>query len=272
MASTFHIEHHFGSAPIQPVLYIQIGDRAICHAVTEKPTGRLCAVSYRLYDSVSETVLEDLFRTDPLLGSSFYQVWISYAAGNHSMVPSAGIGKDDALQSYVAVYGRTEGMHLVAERIPGWQLFQVYPVPSRLHAWLTRRFPQARWMYQSGTLLAGAPAATDTGCFRVDLGPEHIAVVLVRSGNLLVSARYPYSSPDDVLFALLRACRQYGIVREHVVLELSGLIEADSALYRELMQYFVHPVFRIPSSWDLRAGNFPPHYFTSLNDLASCAS
>jgi hypothetical protein len=72
----------------------------------------------------------------------------------------------------------------------------------------------------------------------------------------------------------LKACNQFSLSREEIQLFISGLIEKESQLFRELYLNFLNIQFREPT-WRL-AGNgdkeYPSHFFTSLNDLARCAS
>jgi hypothetical protein len=49
------------------------------------------------------------------------------------------------------------------------------------------------------------------------------------------------------------------------------MIDQQSALYKELYQYFLHIEFR-NASWTIPADEYPAHFFTSLNELAQCVS
>jgi hypothetical protein len=52
---------------------------------------------------------------------------------------------------------------------------------------------------------------------------------------------------------------------------LSGLIDKQSALYKELYQYFINIEFS-EAGWNMAGTEYPAHFFTSLNDLAQCVS
>jgi len=71
------------------------------------------------------------------------------------------------------------------------------------------------------------------------------------------------------LYYLVKISNQFSLSRQELLLQLSGLIDQDSALFTELSQYFLQLEFR-PGLW--QDTGYPDHFFTSLNDLARCAS
>ena len=54
-----------------------------------------------------------------------------------------------------------------------------------------------------------------------------------------------------------------------VQLSISGLVDKDSALYKELYSYFINIEFR-NANWT--HADHPNHFFTHLNDIVKCAS
>jgi hypothetical protein len=81
---------------------------------------------------------------------------------------------------------------------------------------------------------------------------------------------YPYATPADVLFYILSVCEAQLVSPAEVSVVLTGLLEKDSALFKELWQYFAHIELR---EAEFMADDlpFPQHYFTTLNDLLLCA-
>jgi hypothetical protein len=112
-------------------------------------------------------------------------------------------------------------------------------------------------------------AATEEGNMYVDFRPDDFTVLLVKSSRLLLAQTYTYSTPEDVVYYLLKICAQLGLSQQELQLQVSGLIDSDSALYKELYQYFLNIEFR-ESGW--QGNEYPAHFFTTLNDLARCAS
>jgi Protein of unknown function (DUF3822) len=85
----------------------------------------------------------------------------------------------------------------------------------------------------------------------------------------LLAQTYSYTAPEDIVYYLLRIVQQFALSAEEVTVILSGLIDKESALYKELYQYFLQIELR-SVSWN--TGDYPAHFFSSLNDLARCES
>ncbi|HNA96743.1 MAG TPA: DUF3822 domain-containing protein, partial [Chitinophagaceae bacterium] len=65
--------------------------------------------------------------------------------------------------------------------------------------------------------------------------------------------------------------QQFSLSQQTVSVRLSGLIDKQSALYKDLYQYFREITFR-EAGWHTVEPEYPAHFFTSLNDLAPCVS
>ena len=82
-----------------------------------------------------------------------------------------------------------------------------------------------------------------------------------------------YTAPDDVLYYLLKCCQQLNFSQQTMKVFLSGLIEKDSALYRELYKYFINLEFeslareiKLTEALTIH----PEHYYSSISKLAAC--
>jgi hypothetical protein len=97
---------------------------------------------------------------------------------------------------------------------------------------------------------------------------------VVKEGKLHIAQTLYYSSPEDILYYLLKTCNQFSLSRDGIQLFISGLIEKESQLFRELYLNFLNITFREPT-WKIPAygeKEYPTHFFTALNDLARCES
>ena len=129
-----------------------------------------------------------------------------------------------------------------------------------------------KYWHRNTVSLKNNTATTEGGNILVNFRNEDFTVLASANGKLLLAQTFSYSTPADVIFYLLKICQQFGLNQTQVNIHLSGLVEQESALYRELHQYFLHVEFR-NAGWKAPVTNeSPAHFFTSLNDLAKCAS
>jgi hypothetical protein len=264
----FHTET--AAERIQPVLSVMLTDKTAIFAITDKAVEAVYKVAYCTVDEWTEEELASFFSSFPVLEDSFYQVLISYNFRKNLLVPAQSFRKNDGGLLLSALAGINGGTSVVSEAVPEWQLYNVYAVPDLVHDRMRRQFPKATFRHQQSLQLRNINAAADTGCIEVDFTTEDFTVMAVSQSRLLYAGYFQYSTPADVIYYLLRICQHYSFSQQQVSMRLSGLIDSDSALYKELRQYFINTTFK-EASWNATGEN-PFHFFTSLNELAKCAS
>ena len=80
----------------------------------------------------------------------------------------------------------------------------------------------------------------DSNCMLVDFKSDSFSVVLVRDNSLLTAQIFFYTKAEDVLYYLLNICKQFSITQNEVNILLSGLIDRNSTVFKELYQYFLN--------------------------------
>ncbi len=254
---------------VQPVLSILLSDKMIGFSITNKQGNSLYQLAYCSVNEWTDEELDCFFSAYPVLEEEYYQVLISYSFRRQLIVPASSYRKNDGGLLISTLLGNSGSVSVVSEAIPEWQLYNVYAVPDIVHDRLRRQFPKATFRHQQSLELRNTNAGIEQGCLQVDFATDDFSVLAVSQSKLLFSGSCEYSSPADVLYYLLRVCHQFSLSQQDVQLQLSGLIDSNSALYKELYQYFIHISFR-DAMWS-GTNEYPAHFFTSLNDLAQCA-
>lgn len=101
------------------------------------------------------------------------------------------------------------------------------------------------------------------------------SLTCLKNGKLLCSRSATYASPEDVVYYLLKVCQQFKLSQEDVKVKLSGMIEEDSSVFRELYKYFLNLEFEsVPPeiSLDESLKEYPAHFFLPVCKLALCVS
>jgi len=270
----FHIENSDShNGPL--LLSLKLGEKHAGFAITDK-TGKVlqqlawCTIDDPEAEGWNEKELTDFFGAYPRLDHSFNEVRMAYDFPQTILVPSVGTKEEEAgllltSSGYPCV---AEG--IVSELVSGWQLRTIYAVPAEIREWVNRKFPAATTRHQYALDVANIDPAGEKGSLTVDLRKEDFTVVAAKGPVLLLAQTYHYSTPPDILYYLLKICREFSLSQEELHLQLSGLIDKRSSLYNELYQYFINISFR-EADWDT-GSEYPSHFFTSLNDLATCAS
>jgi hypothetical protein len=265
----FNISTNNTTEIIQPVLAIRIGEYHFSFAITNPTATQLYQLAYYSADEINADMLNEIFSAHAELNNSFFQILICYDYANSIIVPSIHYNFNSAGLLLNTIYGNIVNTRIVSETVAGWQIHNVYTVPEEVHEWINRKFPSGKTGHNYSLGIRNIKGADVPGYISLDILTNQLYVVACKENKLLLAQSFPYSTPADVVYYLLKFCQQFNLSQQEVKLLLSGLIEKDSALYKELHQYFLHVAFR-EATWN--NDEYPAHFFTSLNDLARCAS
>ncbi len=265
----FHIENG-NSESSQQVLSLRLGDKHTSFAITSKSGAELYQLAYCVLDEQNEKELSVFFAAYPSLSNSFYEIQVTYDFSQSVLISSKEYKLDDAALLLSTVGGNIGNANIISELIAEWQLYNIYAVPKEMQAQLLQKFPAARCRHHYSLAIKNLNASNEGGILTVDLGKDNFTLIAANGGKFLLAQTFDYTTPEDVLFYLLKASQQFSLSQQQVRLQLSGLIDKQSSLYNELHQYFKNVEFR-EANWNIES-EYPAHFFTSLNDLAKCAS
>jgi len=265
----FHIKNN-NSNNGQQVLSIRMGSHHGSFAISNKSGSELYELGYCSTDSWNENELMDFFSVNSSLQNSFYQVQVVYDFSESILISSKDYRAEDA-GLLLTTFGSNSGTaNIVSELIAEWQLYNIYAVPKEIQEWINKKFPSVRFWHQYTLAIKYIVAATANGSLLIDIRKTDFTLIAAKNSQVILAQTFEYSTPEDILFYLLKICQQFSLSQREVQVQLSGLVDQQSALYKELYQYFIHLEFR-EASWSIQS-EYPAHFFTSLNDLAKCVS
>ncbi|MEO5945632.1 MAG: DUF3822 family protein [Chitinophagaceae bacterium] len=265
----FHIELE-AAGDKQKVLSLRIGKQHFAFAIANKSGLELYQLGYYSIEEWNERWWQELIDSNPIFSTSFYEVLVAFDFSESLLVPYKEFKSEEADALLNISYGVNSLSTVISESITGWQLYNIYAIPVEVKDWISQKFPTARFWHQYSLDVRNSLAASAEGNLLVDFRKNEFVVIASGRSHILLTQTFEYTTPEDVLFYLLKICNQFSLSRETVQLQLSGLIDKQSSLYKELYQYFIKIDFR-NAQWNTGA-EYPAHFFTSLNDLAKCVS
>ena len=274
MKQLFHLENNTSEGG-QQVLSLNLGQKHAGFAITSKSGLDLfqlavCSADDPIAIGWNEKELMKFFAAYPTLNNTFYKVRVSYDFPESILISSREYKQEDSRLLLDTLYGNRGNALVIAELIPEWQLYNIYAVPKDISDWLGSKFTTAHCRHQYSLSIKNINTADDNGCLNIDFRKDDFTLIASKGNHFLLAQTFEYSTPGDVIYALLKICQQFSFLQQLVQVKLTGLIDIQSYLYKELYQYFYNVSFR-DANW--QAGNqFPAHFFTLLNDLAICAS
>ncbi len=272
MKPIFQIKPAHNSQPHESVLSIRIGDKHLGFAISDAAGDKLYGLSFYSAEEVTGGLIEEVLRENAGLKQNFIKVLISYDYQQNVLLPTGEYSDADALLVLQQMHGVNGQSVTKSEVVPGWQLQNMFAIPREVYDVMIAQFPNAIYRHHHTIGVRAARLTDKEHLMLLDLRRDEFSLILIHRNQLLLAQTYLYITPADVLYILLNVCQQHGISQELLQLELSGLIEKDSSLYREIHQYFLDVNFRSPSWGDDSSHDqsYPPHFFTSFNDLVLC--
>lgn len=101
---------------------------------------------------------------------------------------------------------------------------------------------------------------------------KEFRVIAEKNGEVQLAQIYPFTAPLDVVYYMLMISEQYHLPQSETEIILSGLLDESSALYKEIFQYYTHVSFAKQDAFTLPGTDHPQHFFSSIFNLAACAS
>lgn len=273
--ASFTIKRNTGSIE-KTNLFIQAGNQGISFAEFNTDEQKFVALQfYSFPPGISITTLatdiESIFVEENLLQQNFKKIFITWCFNESILIPYEYFEASTAGEMLTLVYGNSNTGTSQQEMVMGQNLHTVYKIPAEIKSVFNNHFPFAIQTHQNSLLINVEKQYRDIlyCCFY----PSHITVMLRKNGQLQIIQNFEYHIPEDVVYHLLNICQNFELDPSRPTLLLSGLIDEDSILYKELYKYFLQLEFaKLPGqfSYTDEIKNYPSHYFSNLFATAAC--
>jgi uncharacterized protein DUF3822 len=259
----------------QAVLLMEVGEVHCCFAIIDYANQMMVQLGYYTADERDNgNILQMVLERHDELKQSFRQSIIGYYFPENILIPSKFYRFEETQSLLQSMYQRDQNL-VVSEAIAEWKMYNSYYVPAPMHELLSRRFSTGNFWHMHSVMLKNDIGNYDSGKIFVDFKTDSFSVIALANNSLLLAQIFYYSKAEDVLYWLLKTCEQHSLSQNEVQLVLSGLIDRQSAVFKELYQYFLNIEFATVENDIQLSGAFedyPVHFFSSLYKLASCAS
>jgi len=266
---------------LQCRLLVEVNPNAFTYVLLNQRNMSPLVVKYFQLEHNKENPLTDLLQDildgDELLKRPVKETLLVYNFPESSLVPEAVFTMDTNREIIDTLHGNLQKGLILTEKIPWWELFNVYRVSPDLHQLLQQNFSAGKYWHYYSLLLKSYKMFDSTDnetCIKVIFYSDKMVALAVRDGQPVLIQTFHYHDTKDVAYHLLNCCNQLGLDQEGVRLLVGGLIDRQSALSTELHKYFLKIQFEeidesIKVTDELK--ELPLHYFSSILKMAVCA-
>jgi hypothetical protein len=249
-------------------LLLEIGKDYCSYGLLRRETQTIDQLQFMSFEETElDTGIKEII--DQLNVYQFQSVTVSSGFPQAVLVPARYFNEDHQV---LDVLHELPAQAYLYDRIAEWQIVNTYGIPQTLYDNIQQAFPQAQYLhvYTPGIKIYNGYVADSQ--MSVHFTPHYFRVILKKEGNIHLAQTYFYASPLDVIYYLLKICYEFNLDQSSVFIILSGLVEKESNLYKEVEQYFTNIHFAHPPELKLPANELPHYFFTSLYNLATCVS
>ena len=275
MKSVFKIGNSEELNSSQAVLLMEVGERHCCFAIVDYANRMMVQLGYYTADEKDNgDILEKVLEVHAELKQSFRQTIIGYYLPENILIPDKFYRFEETQTLLHGIYEKGQNI-VVGEPIPEWQLYNAYQVPAAIHQFLSRWYSTGNFWHVYSIILKNGMEQRGGGSLIIDFKTDSFSVVAIKNNSLLLAQIFSYSRSEDILYWLLKICKQFLLSQDEVKVTLSGLIDKQSAVFKDLYQYFQGIEFATIDDDIQLSGDFdeyPVHFFSSLYKLASCVS
>ena len=221
-------------------------------------------LTYKTYDVLDDSTIKAI--VDEVSGAG--TVVIATAFPEFVLTPLGQDGESILQQ----LYNPSQSVVALFDNINEWQVKNHYLIPKAIHNAFNDKFSNVSYINFFTAVLKSYNGYTSSDQIAIHFSPNQFSVLVKKSGQLQLAQVYSYQTPLDVVYYLLKIVEEFNLSKEVTALIISGLIEENSDLYKELYQYFLHIYFAKPPVGTVDSNTFPPHFFTSIYNLTACVS
>lgn len=266
---------------LQSRLLVEVNPNAFTYVLLNQRNMSPLVVRYFQLENNREMplieTLREIMEADDLLRRPVKETLLVYNFPESSLIPEPVFTMDTNREIIDTLHGNLQKGLILTEKIPWWELFNVYRISPELHQLLQQTFSAGKYWHYYSLLLKSFKMFDSTDradCIKVIFYADKMVTLVVRNGKVHLVQTFLYQDTKDVAYHLLNCCQQLGINQEEVKLLVGGLIDRQSALSTELHKYFLHITFEeidesIKVTDELK--ELPLHYFSSILKMAVCA-
>jgi len=152
-------------------------------------------------------------------------------------------------------------------------MMNIFRVAEDVFEFLSNNFTKVSikhtWSNIVKTIIANI-AIHSADCIYVQFYNTFIIVTVIKNVKLQIIQSFVYETPEDVIYHLLNITEQFQLNKSNVTLRISGMIDLNFTLYRDLITYYRHVEVQNVRLNDLMPDlkEYPLHYFTPFFNLA----
>jgi len=254
------------------ILICEVSNEGFSFTIRDEGQNLFMGLGVYHFDKVSlpGDSLEALLQGNEFLSGNFKKVVLVYSFSESVLIPFPLYDSEQNAEVLNLVHGDMNATDsLLTDVITEESMYNSFRVPAALYHILQRQFPKAVSQHQYSVLLR--QKLPDRNQLSIIFYTGKMVVSVVKDGKHQLINSFNYRTEQEVTYILLNICNQFDI--ENIDVEISGLLEKSSALYKEIYKYFdTIGLTPLPENKNYikEITEHPAHYFSHIFALDLC--
>lgn len=180
----------------------------------------------------------------------------------------------DSVNQLDLIYGNVNRGTIISEPVAPIGAQNIYRVEQSIQEAITLHFPVHQYYHIYSVLLRNSLLlGSEAPVLKLVFYSKQLILLLVKDQQLQLVQSFPVDGAEDVSYYLLKLCNDMNLLPADISIKVAGWINTQSAVYLEIMKYFLNVEFESPEntiSFDAAFSDHPLHFFSSLISLSSC--
>ncbi len=253
-------------------LLIEVGDEDISFLIFSKTPFKIEGLYSLNFEkdiipkNYIDSVKKYMEATTLLRVMDFSTLTVCYNFSTSVLVPLQYFIEDEKQQILDQLFVPDKSRICFQESCKDQSIKNVYSVPAVIHNSFAEQYPSGIFSHSSSHQLSNKDAT-----FYCIIYSSSIKVIFFKEGQLQIVQYFNYTTAADVCYHILNVAERFDTIPSSLQLILSGMIDLNSTLYKELYKYFLHINFA--ESKDIIVAEnleeLPTHFYHHLTALAN---
>ncbi len=256
-------------------LICEVSNEGFSYCIKEEEAKSFLGLAVYHFDKTKPAVgfpiaLQVIFHQKEIFSKTFKKVCVVYSFPQSVLIPFSMYNRERNKTVMNMMFGDIDSNDtILTDVIANQSVYNCYRLPAATLEMVKTQFPNASIVHQYSLIVKNPVKENDI--ISVIFYSQKVVVDLVKDGKHQLVNSFDYTSPQDISYILLNVCHQFSIKKIHLIIR--GLIEENSALYKEIYKYFddiEFSGFREGYQYSEEITTFPSHYFSHIFDIDSC--
>lgn len=275
MRTVFEILPTSSFDAVNCTLFCEVSNEGFAYCIKDEVANSFIGLAIYHYDMSKFPVglpidLQIVFHQNEILSQKFKNIFVVYSFPQSILVPFTLYDSEKNSLLMNLMHGDLhEHETILTDVVAEESVYNCYRIPNGISEVIQNQYPEAVCTHQYSLLLK--KTVEDKNKLQVIFYAKKLIVILILNGKHQLIQSFDYRTPEDVSYILLNICHQFQISSINV--EISGLLEENSALYKEIYKFFMDIEFtKLPdeANYSEEIKQFPSHYFSYIFALNSC--